>query len=169
MKKISYIILTIFALTLTNSVFSEPSDSANNLNQSEVQAYVEGLFVEGFLVNEIISTALEMGIPLELLASALLDLGVSVGDVATGFTKEGVTAVRSTVALIAVVGIEAIPQIKEAIAKTVDAEVMKTFDTDLAILIEDSKSAEKSDPAQVLVYVVPTPPVMGGGGGITRQ
>lgn len=169
MKKITYIIFTIFALTLTNNVFSEQSDSANNLNQTEVQAFVEGLFVEGFLVNEIISSALEMGIPLELLASALLDLGISVENIATGFTTEGVTATRSAAALIAVVGIEALPQIKEAIAKIVDTELMKTFDADLAVLIEDSKSVEKSDPAQVLVYVVPTPPVMGGGGGITRQ
>lgn len=169
MKKISYIIFALFALSLTNNVLSEQSASANKLNQSEVQAYVEGLFVEGFLVDEIISSALEMGIPLELLASALLDLGVSVVDVATGFVREGVTATRSAVALVAVVGNEALPQIKEAIAKVADSEEMKTFEADLAILIEGTKTEEKTDPAKILVYVEPTPPVMGGGGGITRQ
>lgn len=169
MNKFLHIFFVFFALTLTNNVLSEQSVTANKLTQSEVQAYVEGLFVEGFLVDEIISSAFEMGIPLELLASVLLDLGVSVADVATGFVREGVTASRSALALVAVVGNEALPQIKEAIEKVADAEAMKTFEVDLAILIEGTKTEEKTDPAKILVYVEPTPPIMGGGGGITRQ
>lgn len=169
MKKTIYLLLAFFALTLTNNVLSEQSASANKHSQSEVQAYVEGLFVEGFLVEEIISSALEMGIPLELLAAALLDLGVSAADVATGFVKEGVNAARSASAVTAVVGIESLPQIKEAIAKILDPEVVKTFEADLAILIENNKTDDKFEPAQIAIYVEPTPPIMGGGGGITRQ
>jgi hypothetical protein len=188
------------ALALALAVFSwgvqSQSAGGGTVSMAEVQAFIEEKVGDGFPVDEIISSGLELGYRPELLATALMNLSLEPAVIALALAAEGVTRVDAAKAVISVAGPLSSTPVMEALLIGASAEEVQTLTEQIAELVtqlnttpaQESVPAEQevvatieptpepalptpdpvSEPPPVVVIVVePTPPIMGGGGGST--
>lgn len=91
------------------------SSSVAPVSISEVQAFIEQKVGEGFPIDEVISSGLELGYRPELLAAVLMNLSLEPATIAVALANEGVPRVEAAKAVITVAGAPVAPPVLEAL------------------------------------------------------
>lgn len=114
-------VLGVCMAAVSLGVLSQSSADAP-VSISEVQAFIEQKVGEGFPIDEVISSGLELGYRPELLAAVLMNLTLEPATIAVALANEGVPKVEAAKALITVAGAPAAPPVLNALLLTAAPE-----------------------------------------------
>ena len=143
---------------------NQAGGTTDEASYSEVQAFIERFTVEGFPLDEVVSSALELGYKPELVAAVLASQKIDPVTVAVVLVNEGVARDVAAAAVIAVSDPVVAPAVKAAVSVGASETETKA--------IEAVTPTPKTEPTPEPVAPVPpivTLPIMGGGGGSTRN
>lgn len=113
-KVVGTSLLGAFIALASLGVLSQ-SSSDTPVSISEVQAFIEQKVGEGFPIDEVISSGLELGYRPELLAAVLMNLSLEPATIAVALANEGVPRVEAAKAVITVAGAPVAPPVLEAL------------------------------------------------------
>lgn len=111
------------------------SSPGEPVSMAEVQAFIEEKVGEGFPVDEVISSGLELGYRPELLAAALMNLSLEPAVIAVALASEGVTRVEAAKAVITVAGPPSSAPVMEALLIGAPAEEAQTLTAQVTELV----------------------------------
>lgn len=108
------LVLGVCMAAVSVGVLSQSSADAP-VSISEVQAFIEQKVADGFPIDEVISSGLELGYRPELLAAVLMNLMLEPATIAVALANEGVPKVEAAKAVITVSGAPAAPSVLNAL------------------------------------------------------
>lgn len=133
------------ALAIAFAAFSwgvlSQSSAGEALSMAEVQAFIEEKVGEGFPVDEVISSGLELGYRPELLAAALMNLSLEPAEIAVALVGEGVSRVDAAKAVISVAGPSSSTQVTQALLIGAPAEDVKILTEQVNQLVAQLNTA----------------------------
>lgn len=133
------------ALAIALAAFSwgvlSQSSAGEALSIAEVQAFIEEKVGEGFPVDEVISSGLELGYRPELLAAALMNLSLDPVEIAVALVAEGVPRVDAAKAVISVAGPSSSTQVTQAVLVGAPAEEVKILTEQVNQLVAQLNTA----------------------------
>lgn len=107
-------VLGVCMAAVSLGVLSQSSADAP-VSIAEVQAFIEQKVGEGFPIDEVISSGLELGYRPELLAAVLMNLRLEPAIIAVALANEGVPKVEAAKAVITVAGAPVAPSVLSAL------------------------------------------------------
>lgn len=148
------------ALAIALAAFSwgvlSQSSAGEALSMAEVQAFIEERMGEGFPVDEVISSGLELGYRPELLAAALMNLSLEPAQIAVALAAEGVPRVDAAKAVISVAGPSSSTQVTQALLIGAPAEEVKILTEQVNQLLAQLNTAPAQETVTTEQEVVTT-------------
>lgn len=138
-------------------VLSQPS-SDTPVSISEVQAFIEQKVGEGFPIDEVISSGLELGYRPELLAAVLMNLSLEPATIAVALANEGVPRVEAAKAVITVAGAPLAPPVLEALLISAPPEEQQALTqqvTEFVTTVTQTTQATQEAPTQDVATQTP--------------
>lgn len=145
-----------FAIAVFSWGVLSQSPAGETLSMAEVQAFIEEKVGEGFPVDEVISSGLELGYRPELLAAALINLSIEPAVIAVALAAEGVSRVDAAKAVISVAGPPSSTQVTQALLIGASPDEVKVLTEQVDQLVAQLNRAPIQETAATEREVVAT-------------